>query len=56
VGIGGQVLSLIPSHGLVIVALCDNSKGGNARMTIPDAVVNAIMGLDSVATAAVGPR
>ena len=56
VGIGGQVLSVIPSHGLVIVALCDNSKGGNAGMAIPDAVVNAIMGLDSVAAVAVGPR
>ena len=56
VGIGGQVLSVIPSHGLVIVALCDNSKGGNAGMAIPGAVVSAIMGLDSVATAAVEPR
>ena len=56
VGIGGQVLSVIPSHGLVIVAMCDNIKGGNAGMAIPDAVVNAIMGLDSVATAAAGPR
>jgi CubicO group peptidase (beta-lactamase class C family) len=56
VGIGGQVLSVIPSHGLVIVALCDNSKGGNAAMAIPDAVVSAILGLDSVATAGVGPR
>jgi CubicO group peptidase (beta-lactamase class C family) len=56
VGIGGQVLSVIPSRGLVIVALCDNGKGGNAGMAIPDAVVSAIMGLDSVATAATGPR
>jgi hypothetical protein len=56
VGIGGQVLSVIPSHGLVIVALCDNSRGGNAGMAIPDAVVSAIMGLDSVTTAAVGTR
>ena len=56
VGIGGQVLSVIPSHGLVIVALYDNSRGGNAGMAIPDAVVSAIMGLDSVTTAAVGTR
>ena len=56
VGIGGQVLSVIPSHGLVIVALCDNSKGGNAGMAIPAAVVSAILRLDSVATAGVGPR
>jgi CubicO group peptidase (beta-lactamase class C family) len=56
VGIGGQVLSVIPSHGLVIVALCDNSKGGNAGMAIPDAVMSAILRLDSVATAGVGPR
>jgi CubicO group peptidase (beta-lactamase class C family) len=56
VGLGGQVLSVIPSHGLVIVALCDNSEGGNAGMAIPDAVVTAILGLDSVATAGVGPR
>ena len=47
---------VIPSHGLVIVALCDNSKGGNAGMAIPDAVVSAILGLDSVAIAGVGPR
>ena len=45
---------VIPSHGLVIVALCDNSKGGNAGMAIPDAVVTAILRLDSVATAGVG--
>jgi CubicO group peptidase (beta-lactamase class C family) len=56
VGIGGQVLSVIPSHGLVIVALCDNSKGGNAGMAIPDSVVSAVLRLDSVATAGVGPR
>jgi CubicO group peptidase (beta-lactamase class C family) len=56
VGIGGQVLSVTPSHGLVIVALCDNSKGGNAVMAIPDAVVRAIMGLDSVANGTVAPR
>lgn len=56
VGIGGQVLSVIPTHGLVIVALCDNSKGGNVGMAIPDAVVSAILRLDSVATAGVGPR
>jgi CubicO group peptidase (beta-lactamase class C family) len=49
VGIGGQVLSVIPSRGLVIVALCDNSKGGNAGMAIPADVVNAILALDSVA-------
>jgi hypothetical protein len=55
-GIGGQVLSVIPSHGLVIVAMCDNSKGGNARMAIPDEVMSAILGLDSVATSGVGPR
>jgi CubicO group peptidase (beta-lactamase class C family) len=51
VGIGGQVLSVIPSHGLVIVALCDNSKGGNAGMAIPDDVVSAILALDTVANA-----
>ena len=56
VGIGGQVLSVVPSHGLVVVALCDHSKGGNAGMAIPDAVVSAILGLDSVAIAGVGPR
>ena len=51
VGIGGQVLSVIPSHGLVIVAMCDNSKGGNAGMAIPDAVMTAILALDKVANA-----
>jgi CubicO group peptidase (beta-lactamase class C family) len=51
VGIGGQVLSIIPSHGLVIVALCDNSKGGNAGMAIPDEVMSAILALDNVAHA-----
>ena len=56
VGIGGQVLSVVPSHGLVIVALCDNTKGGNAGMAIPEAVVSAILRLESVATAGVGPR
>jgi CubicO group peptidase (beta-lactamase class C family) len=56
VGLGGQILSIVPSLGVVIVALCDNSKGGNAGMAIPDAVVSAILGLDSVATAGVGPR
>jgi len=45
---------VIPSHGLVIVALCDNSKGGNAGMAISDAVVTAILRLDSVATAGGG--
>jgi CubicO group peptidase (beta-lactamase class C family) len=51
VGIGGQVLSVIPSHGLVIVAMCDNSKGGNAGMAIPEPVITAIMDLDAVANA-----
>lgn len=51
VGIGGQVLSVIPSHGVVIVALCDNSKGGNAGMAIPDELVSAILDLDGVARA-----
>ena len=51
VGIGGQVLTVIPTHDLVIVAMCDNSKGGNAGMAIPDAVVTAILALDEVANA-----
>jgi CubicO group peptidase (beta-lactamase class C family) len=51
VGIGGQVLSVIPSHGLVIVAMCDNSQGGIAGMAIPEAVVTAILALDEVANA-----
>lgn len=37
-------------------ALCGNSKGGNAQMAIPDELVSAIRGLDSVATAGVGQR
>lgn len=56
VGLGGQILSIVPSLGLVMVALCDNSSGGNAQMAIPDELVSAILGLDSVATAGVGPR
>jgi CubicO group peptidase (beta-lactamase class C family) len=56
VGLGGQILSIVPPLGLVIVALCDNRSGGNAQMAIPDAVVSAILGLDSVATAGVGTR
>lgn len=44
VGVGGQVLSVVPARGLVIVAMCDNSRGGNARMTIPDEVVSAVLG------------
>jgi CubicO group peptidase (beta-lactamase class C family) len=56
VGIGGQVLSVVPSHGLVIVAMCDNSKGGNAGMSIPGEVVSAVLGADfaSRATGYVG--
>jgi CubicO group peptidase (beta-lactamase class C family) len=56
VGIGGQVLSVIPARGLVIVALCDNTKGGNAGMAIPDAVVSAILNFDSATTTGVRPR
>jgi CubicO group peptidase (beta-lactamase class C family) len=56
VGLGGQILSIVPSLGLVIVALCDNKSGGYAQMAIPDELVRAILGLDSVATAGVGPR
>jgi CubicO group peptidase (beta-lactamase class C family) len=56
VGLGGQILSIVPSLGLVMVALCDNRSGGNAQMAIPDELVSAILGLDSVATAGVGPR
>lgn len=56
VGLGGQILSIVPSLGLVIVALCDNRSGGNAQMAIPDELASAILGLDSVATAGVGPR
>lgn len=56
VGLGGQILSIVPSLGLVIVALCDNRSGGYAQMAIPDELVSAILGLDSVATAGVGPR
>jgi CubicO group peptidase (beta-lactamase class C family) len=51
VGMGGQVLSVVPSRGLVIVAMCDNSKGGDAGMAIPHAVVTAILALDKVANA-----
>jgi CubicO group peptidase (beta-lactamase class C family) len=43
VGVGGQVLSVVPSLGLVLVAMCDNSKGGNAGMSIPDEVVSAVL-------------
>jgi CubicO group peptidase (beta-lactamase class C family) len=50
-GLGGQALSVIPSHGLVIVAMSDNRKGGNSRMAIPDAVVNAVLELDAVVSA-----
>jgi CubicO group peptidase (beta-lactamase class C family) len=56
VGLGGQILSIVPSFGLVMVALCDNRSGGNAQMAIPDELVSAILGLDSVVTAGVGPR
>jgi CubicO group peptidase (beta-lactamase class C family) len=48
VGVGGQVLSVVPSHGLVMVAMCDNSKGGNAGMSIPDDVMGAVPGLPSL--------
>ncbi len=48
VGAGGQILSVAPSLGLVIVAMCDNSKGGNAGMAIPDEVVSAVLGLDAI--------
>jgi CubicO group peptidase (beta-lactamase class C family) len=51
-GLGGQILTVVPSHGLVLVALCDNNNGGNAQMAIPDAVVSAILSLDPVASAA----
>jgi CubicO group peptidase (beta-lactamase class C family) len=51
-GLGGQILSVVPSRGLVIVALCDNRNGGNAQMAIPDAVVSAILSLDAVANSA----
>jgi CubicO group peptidase (beta-lactamase class C family) len=47
-GLGGQILAVVPSHGLVIVALCDNKNGGNAQMAIPDAVVSAILNLDGL--------
>jgi CubicO group peptidase (beta-lactamase class C family) len=47
-GLGGQAHSVIPSHGLVIVAMSDNRKGGNYRMAIPDAVVNAVLELDMI--------
>ncbi|MGH3639109.1 MAG: serine hydrolase domain-containing protein, partial [Mycobacterium sp.] len=47
-GLGGQALSVIPSHGLVIVAMSDNGRGGISRMAIPDAVVKAALELDVV--------
>jgi CubicO group peptidase (beta-lactamase class C family) len=49
-GLGGQALSVIPSRELVIVAMCDTRKGGNPQMAIPDAVVDAILSLDAVAS------
>jgi CubicO group peptidase (beta-lactamase class C family) len=52
VGFGGQTLTIVPSHGLVIVTLCDNMSGGNAQMSIPEAVLTEILNLDQVAVAA----
>lgn len=49
IGLGGQALTVIPSRGLVVVAMCDNRKGGNPRMFIPDAVVTAVLDLTAAA-------
>lgn len=43
VGLGGQSLSIVPSHELVIVAMNDGSEGSNSQMGISDAVIRAIL-------------
>jgi CubicO group peptidase (beta-lactamase class C family) len=44
-GVGGQTLSVVPRHELVIVAMSDNRKGGSRRMGIPNDVTNVILTL-----------
>lgn len=43
IGLGGQTLSVVPSHEIVIVAMRAYREGGNASMALPDDVVNAVL-------------
>jgi CubicO group peptidase (beta-lactamase class C family) len=43
VGLGGQTLSIIPSHQTVIVAQRNNLDGGSTAMTLPTDLLNTIL-------------
>lgn len=44
VGLGGQSLSIVPSHELVIVAMNDGSEDGSSQMGISDTAMRAMLG------------
>jgi CubicO group peptidase (beta-lactamase class C family) len=44
VGLGGQSLSIVPSHELVIVAMNDAGEASSSQMGISEAVMRAILG------------
>lgn len=44
-GLGGQTLSVLPSHGLVVVAMRKADADGYTQMTMPDAVLSAVLNL-----------
>jgi CubicO group peptidase (beta-lactamase class C family) len=43
IGLGGQTLSIIPSHQTVIVAQRKNQDSGSTQMTLPTDVINAVL-------------
>jgi CubicO group peptidase (beta-lactamase class C family) len=45
IGLGGQILSVVPAYGVVIVAMCAHEHGDAAPMTMTDDLAKAVLGL-----------
>lgn len=45
IGLGGQTLSVVPAHKMVIVAMRSYRDGANTSMALPDDIVNAVLGM-----------
>jgi CubicO group peptidase (beta-lactamase class C family) len=45
IGLGGQILSVVPSYGVVIVAMCAHEHGDVAPMTMADDITQVVLGL-----------
>jgi CubicO group peptidase (beta-lactamase class C family) len=43
VGLGGQTVSVIPSHQTVVVALRENLHSGFTQMALPTDIINAVL-------------